>query len=250
MKRLLLLALVGVVVLSSAPLPADDGFYVIAVGSPNPGTKITSLPYVINNPGFYYLTQNLTYSGTSNAITVSADNVTLDLMGFRLISTATSGNPNGVYMFGRKNVEVKNGTLRGFWTGIYEQSTGANHRVTNVRAIYGTIGGGSGIWLSGNGHLVKDCNASNNNYIGIYVGSGTVADCVAGDNGATGIRILGPGDVLGNAVFNNSVHNFDLGNGVATAIMADRNSAFGCNPNYYVILNTEGVQWGINAGAP
>jgi len=37
---------------------------------------------------------------------------------------------------------------------------------------------------------------------------------------------------------------------VATAIMVDRNSAFGLNPNYYVEPNTTGVQWGINAGAP
>ena len=126
------------------------------------GTKITTLPYTISQPGFYYLSGNLTYSSSSNAITVNADNVTLDLMGFRLIrGTATSGSPNGVYISGRKNVEVRNGTLRGFWTAIYEKyETGTNHRVINVRAIYGTISGGSGIWLQGNGHLVKDCNAS------------------------------------------------------------------------------------------
>jgi hypothetical protein len=55
------------------------------------GTKITNVPYAINNPGFYYLGENLTYRGSSDAITVSANDVTLDLMGYSL--TYTSPNP-------------------------------------------------------------------------------------------------------------------------------------------------------------
>ena len=60
MKRTLwLLACLGALLLSAAPVPADDGFYVIAAGQPSVGTKITSLPYTISTPGYYYLTGNL-----------------------------------------------------------------------------------------------------------------------------------------------------------------------------------------------
>ena len=50
------------------------------------GTKITSVPYTITQPGFYLLTGNLTYNGTGNAIAVGANvkDVVIDLMGFSL----------------------------------------------------------------------------------------------------------------------------------------------------------------------
>ena len=68
--------------------------------------------------------------------------------------------------------------------------------------------------------------------LGLWLaGSGLITDCVAYNN-AFGINVSGPGNVLGNAVFNNSTRNFYFGSGVATAIMADRNSAYGHNPNY------------------
>jgi hypothetical protein len=37
---------------TTAPALADGDFYVVAVGG-GVGTKITSLPYPINSPGFY-----------------------------------------------------------------------------------------------------------------------------------------------------------------------------------------------------
>ena len=51
-KRFLLLALVFSVMVTTAPALADGDFYVVAVGG-GVGTKITSLPYPINSPGFY-----------------------------------------------------------------------------------------------------------------------------------------------------------------------------------------------------
>jgi hypothetical protein len=250
MKRLLLVALVGIVLLSSAPVMAQDGFYVI-VGGGGVGTKITSLPYTILNSGFYYITGTLTYSGTGNAITVSSDNVTIDLMGFSLTCTTVSNSSTGIRLDGRNNVEIRNGTVRGFYTGIYDKyGTGSNFRIINVRANDATTAQGVGIYLAGKNNLVKACTASNNGHIGILVNAGTISDCVVCDNGNTGIRLFGPGSVIGNVVFNNSTHNFHLGSGVATAIIADRNSALGCNPNYYLEPSTTGEQWGINAGAP
>ena len=128
-RKLLLLAVVGAVLLSSAPLWADDGFYVVAVGG-GVGTKISSLPYTISTPGFYYLSKDLSTSGAG--ITVNASHVTIDLMGFSLVGTDKTNT--GIYISGKTNVEVRNGTVRFFDKGIFEDSgNGANHRIINVR---------------------------------------------------------------------------------------------------------------------
>src|SRR3954469_21762838 len=49
-----------------------------------PRTPISSLPLVITNSGSYYLTANLTGIVGTNGITITADNVTIDLNGFAL----------------------------------------------------------------------------------------------------------------------------------------------------------------------
>ncbi len=266
MKRLGLVAMVLALVLGSTTAWAD--FYVISGGGPPVGTKITTVPYTISTPGFYYFGKNLTFSGGTDtvAITISADDVTLDLMGFSL--TNGGGNfPRGIYMNGRSNVEIRNGTVGGFKGGVYEASDlGSKHRVINVRAANNRI---DGIRLEGNNHQIKNCNSSNTNSgygiwlhsgvisgcnasynpLGIGLRTGIVTECYASNNNK-GIFILGQGNVLGNTAFNNSENNFYFGNGVATAIMADRNSAFGLSTNYYVYPGTTGIRWGVNAGTP
>ncbi|MEW6657124.1 MAG: right-handed parallel beta-helix repeat-containing protein [Thermodesulfobacteriota bacterium] len=242
MKRFVTLAMVLAVVLCGTAARAD--FYVVAGGG-GVGTKITSVPYTITQPGFYYFGKNLTYSGSGTAITVNADNVTLDLMGFGL--TSAGSGQFGIYMNGRANVEIRNGTMRGFYIGVHEENvnSGNKHRIINIRADNNY----HGIFMNGTNHLIKHCNASNNTNFGLVLMSGLITECIASNN-EYGIIISGPGNVLGNTVVDNGSRNFYLGNGVATAIMADRNSAFGRNPNYYVHPGTTGVQWGINAGSP
>ena len=82
MKKVMpMVALLAMAFMGALP-PASADSYVIAGGV---GTKITTLPYTIRTPGFYYLAQNLTYTAIpGNAVTVQADDVTLDLMGFSL----------------------------------------------------------------------------------------------------------------------------------------------------------------------
>ena len=131
MKRFLLLSLVGAILLNAVPALADDGFYVIA-GRYTPGTKITNLPYTINAnaPGYYYLTRNLTSTG-SDGITVNANNVTIDLMGFNLSGPAND-SCTGITILGQ-NVEVRNGTVSGWQNGIFSGSGGS--RAIGVRAV-------------------------------------------------------------------------------------------------------------------
>lgn len=132
------------------------------------------IPLTISTSGSYYLAENVTSTGWG--ITVSADNVTIDLCGFTLAGPDTF-LVYGIYMFGRDNVEIRNGTIRDFYNGIYEMSTnGKNLRIINVRVLSNI---GNGIQISGQKCLVKDCLVADNgdsvsvNSYGIHVGNGS-----------------------------------------------------------------------------
>jgi hypothetical protein len=236
MKRLGLLAVVLAVLLSSTAAWADGDFYVITGGGGAVGTKITSVPYTISNPGFYFLGGNLTYSDTYYAIIVNADNVTLDLMGFRLSHPGPLAVGTGIYAYGRYNVEIRNGTVSGFEYGV--SCSGAQHRVSNVRAISNRLN----IGLIGKNHLVNACNGSNGQK-GIYVGSGTITNSVASNNWEYGIEFDGPGSLIGNIANDNGTTGFMFGTGI---IMVDRNSASDNGTNYFA--GGASTAWGINAG--
>jgi hypothetical protein len=184
-RKLFIGILVILVLLSPAAALAGGDIY---VGGPY-GTKITSVPYTISAPGAYYLGGNLTTAPDSTGIFITADNVTLDLMGFTL---SGSGIDNfGIYMHDRKNVEIRNGTVSGWNTGIYEDGMGLAHRVINVRVV-GNI---YGIWLKGSCHLIRACLASARNIAptgyGLVVTHGTVQDCQVKNYSQAGIRIEG-----------------------------------------------------------
>lgn len=188
-------------------------FYVIPAGV-RIGTCIDSLPYTISSPGFYFIKKDLTYPSTSGyAITVNADNVTIDLMGFSLIGQGkTSGTSEGIYMDGRKNVEIRNGTVRQFGgRGIDEaDSTGSNHRIVNVRVVQN---GGLGIHLGGQGHLIKNCTAYDN-YSGIDCVRGCiVVENTAYDNDVDGISTGTGCTMIGNAAYRNERWGIEAGPG-------------------------------------
>ena len=224
MKRFVwVLALLSALLLNAGPVWADGEFYVIAGGGAAVGTKITSLPYTINSPGFYYVTGNLSCVGY-DGITINCNDVTIDLMGFRL-----SGDRNGmgISMDGRKNVEIRNGTLQNWIIGIYETGTFAqNIRVINVRAEDFVT---TGFFLFGVNHLIKGCvvsDCSGESGYGIYAQTnsaisgnqvnnclftgisgygGTISNNVVNNCGSYGID--GNGNIRGNTVYSSSSGN-------------------------------------------
>jgi hypothetical protein len=194
-RKLWLFALVAAVLLSAAPVLADGDFYVVAVGG-GVGTKITSLPKNIDTPGFYYLTSNLSYSGTSDGITIGSDDVTIDLMGFRLIGPGSSSSSHGIKINGHKNVEVRNGSLNGWFAGLTD-FTGLRNRALNLRVE--NCGWGIDFeGLGGGGYLIKGCSVEViHTGIRIYGGVATGNVVINCDHGIDGL-----GTISGNSASN------------------------------------------------
>jgi hypothetical protein len=225
-RRIWLLAMFSVVILSGTAAWADADFYVIAGGGSPVGTKISSLPYTITAPGFYYLSGNLSTTGQMG-IWVNANNVTIDLMGFTLTGPGNNSDdlPNGIHIPGRHNVEIRNGTVCNFWHGISDGGgrDGSNHRVIGIRAQ----GNGFGIYFGGEGILIQNCNASNN----------TVGD---------GIYLYSSGILIGNVACKNKGYGFNLQYDGGKIV--DRNTAWSNDGGNYSHTFIDG--WGVNGGTP
>ena len=143
---------------------------------------IPSLPAVITSQGTWCLDTNRSTAVTSgNAITVAANNVTIDCNGFKIggLAAGDGSEARGIAANDRMNVSVRNCTIRGFQTGIE------------------ILGGG--------GHVVRDNRLDNNLYRGIYVGA--TRSLISGNDvydtgGVVGEAwgILSSGDVVDNTV--------------------------------------------------
>jgi hypothetical protein len=84
-------------------------------------TPVTVVPTTISVAGIYCLTGDiLSALAGGSAIEIASNNVVLDLNGHRL-SNLGAGPSNlavGVLATGRQNVTIKNGTIRGFYSGV------------------------------------------------------------------------------------------------------------------------------------
>jgi hypothetical protein len=78
------------------------------LGSPN---TVTTSTIVIDQPGSYVLVGPITVA-SGDGITITADNVTLDLNGFTIASTASPRAGSGVNATG-KSIVVRNGAIQG-----------------------------------------------------------------------------------------------------------------------------------------
>ena len=164
-------------------------------GVRGPGTPISSLPFTISGPGYYYVTRPLTGGAGTNGITINTSNVTLDLGGFTLAEGAIPGT-TGVLIGAFRNVTVRNGAARGWGIGIDANLCG-NCRVDGVQAT----GNGNGIYI-GPGSEISDCNASLNN-VGINADYGVVRNCIVSENSGTGLVINSHSVIEGIASRNN-----------------------------------------------
>jgi hypothetical protein len=228
-------------------------------------TPITSLPATISTQGLYCLTANLATAQTSgNAITINANNVTLDLNGWKVGGQAagTGTRAEGIYS-GAANVTIKNGIVRGFLVGIdlagrgavvrdmlIDQNTHAGIYVVGPRAIVEhnqvVHTGGStvfvnaiGIYAGGDGATVNDNRVSGlsapggSNEYGINAPSFqvTVRDNVISNSAKPtgGGTSYGISQAQKSITLNNAVSNFDIGIYGGTYA---HNSVFNCTTPY------------------
>ena len=168
---------------------------------PIPASSTPATAFVINSSGSYYLTGDRLAS--ANGIEVNADNVTIDLMGYRLAGTG-QGGAYGIYMDGRSNVTIRNGTIGNFgFHGIYEASktSGRNHRILDVRLVGNTF---SGVYLKGKKCVVKNCIAAENGDKGIYAYYRcTIVDNSVYANGGDGVYTYEGSVVKNNNIYEN-----------------------------------------------
>lgn len=178
-------------------------------------TVISSVPFTISVSGIYCLNTNLnTNISTGAAITISADDVVLDLNGRLLNGTAGLATfADGIFAtaaFGpRKNITIKNGTVRGFLRAIqiFDSAPFTNsygHLIEDIQIDRNTFGG---IVVNG-----KDCVIRNNNVIS------TGGSTFFGANAqAIGIAIGGSGHrVTGNNVAHVTKSGTAIASGIAT----------------------------------
>lgn len=100
-------------------------------------------PVSINLPGSYRLSGNLTVPSGLNGIEIAADDVTLDLNGFRV--TSSGGSATGVRDMGsHARIAVSNGTISGFGTGVLMMTSKHVHaqdlRTTNLSGVSMVVG--------------------------------------------------------------------------------------------------------------
>jgi nitrous oxidase accessory protein NosD len=147
---------------------------------------ITSLPATITTQGTWCLNADLTTAITSgNAITVAANNVTIDCNDFKLggLAAGAATQTVGILAYTRDNLTIRRCNIRGFQVGTY--------------------------LFKGSGHLVEDNRFDSNTFIGVDVDSNrsiirrnlviaTGGSSVAGPS--IGIYGIGSVDVLDNTI--------------------------------------------------
>ena len=157
----------------------------------------------LGKAGSYYLATNLVSTSTNiDGITISTDNVTLDCNGVAIINTAgDDAQADGVTFVTRKNITVRNGTIQGFYRGIFANGNCAGVVVEHMRVATNYF---RGILLNfstgGVGGIVR------NNFV--YGTGGTTV-------GATNQEIYGISVCCGMATVENNVVFGVLGKGAA-----------------------------------
>lgn len=170
---------------------------------------IDVVPITISAPGVYCLKANKNTNITSgNAITINANNVVLDLNGFRLNGSASGKSvlTNGIFSQNLSNITIKNGTIEGYGVGIFLAA---------------------GLPSAAKGYVVEEIRAFGNFFLGMEVqGLGAIIRnnhvLVTGGSTAFGPNLSPAGIVasgIAPRVLNNDVVRVTkLGGGTATGI--------------------------------
>jgi hypothetical protein len=155
------------------------------------GIPILKLPATISKPGHYVLKRDLvlrtapTGGNPAVAITIAADDVTLDLGGHIISHTLPAGTDvTGISGALHGGIRVQNGTVRGFKNGVYLNALQGTATDVSVEDLRVSGSGSLGIELLGEVISVKRCvisatgDSNAPDTIGLYLDGGfaTVMD--------------------------------------------------------------------------
>jgi parallel beta-helix repeat protein len=161
--------------------------------------------YIVNQPGSYYLSANIGVTKT-NGIQINAAGVTLDLKGFEIARASGIGG-NGIEIPAASHrVSVRDGSIKGFASGIFSVTSGTPARGGAFRDLvvgnctqYGIYAGNAvvieacrvhdchtGITAAGYSTLTN-CTAFDNSGIGLFADASSLSNCTAISNGSHGI---------------------------------------------------------------
>lgn len=209
MSRSLLAVAVALVFSTLALSPAAHAGDVKLIKQPS------SFPLVISQSGSYRLKSNITVpDANTTAISVQADNVTIDLNGFSILGPCTGGSPCsptgtgvGIKASPHTNTTVKNGIVQGMG------SHGILLNIGRVEKVSALSNGGNGIQSLNGPTAVVDSSGDDNNANGVATfGPTTVTNSIANNNGLTGISTGGLTTIT------NSTANYNRGAGQSLGI--------------------------------
>jgi len=151
---------------------------------------------IIDQPGSYYLTEDVVPPFGKSGIDIRTSNVTLDLNGFRVDGRNTGEHKFSIGIYMQQNSEVRNGIVMN-WNGTGVDagasmgfSSGIDVRVHNITAEFDF---GSGI-IVGRHATVRNCIVDEVDGTGIRLGSDSIADhCSVSRCSAAGIANYSPG---------------------------------------------------------
>ncbi len=173
-----------------------------------PRTAITSLPIIISQGGSYYLTKSFAQNFSSDAITIQADNVTVDFCGFTVQQTNATVSIVGVRInatttIALRNAVVKNGTIAGFAAVGITCLGGRNCLIENLHIT--ECAGGLSFQALGSvgavGNTFRRCRFTDNTGSGVVILSGagnlanTIESCESVNN-TTGFSLAGGGNLI------------------------------------------------------
>lgn len=191
----------GVSLAGSLTPPGPPAPTMKALDVVEPRFPISSLPFTITTAGSYYLTRNLTMSGSGNGITFGVGPTTIDLNGFTLDGNG-SGN-FGILATAIASLEVRNGTVANWSVGI---SGSSGSTVLDRVTAQGCLLDGASIGDA----TVTDSLFLFNGRRGLAVsGVGIVTGSRAGGNGDWGMVLSGPRGLIDECIID--------GNGYSTA---------------------------------
>ncbi|MCD4748020.1 MAG: right-handed parallel beta-helix repeat-containing protein [Thermoanaerobaculales bacterium] len=246
------IAVVVMVVLgATAVVSAGEGVMeinqtVVEQGLPPCSYLGAGFPCDINSSGSYVLTGDLVAPDqNTDVIVVRSDNVTIDLNGFSIIGpndctlndtviecTAVGGGVGILSSIG-DNITVRNGTIRG--TGdsaiaLQDRTTVENIQVRDAGSEAIIVGSdshvvsctvtevkGSAVYLFGSNAVVRDCQVSIIDKVGVYVeleGATITGNTIMRTGffaGGEGIYVAGSATVVGNTVHRSGGHGIVVG---------------------------------------